>query len=154
MKESKWSDGSQVSLIQNSHNLVYHVMVCLQFARPVEALSCLLQVGWSLAVAEDACEFEHRDLHWGNVLIAQDSTPSITYKFHSTGQQFAYKVDTSGIRVNIIDFTLSRLRKGKVLSQLLTLRKFGHHFRSCLPTLVYIRTMIWCFQTMRRYTLI
>ncbi|XP_067940981.1 uncharacterized protein [Watersipora subatra] len=82
-----------------------------EFASPAEALSCLLQVGWSLAVAEDACEFEHRDLHWGNVLIAQDSTPSITYKFHSTGQQFAYKVDTSGIRVNIIDFTLSRLRK-------------------------------------------
>ena len=33
-----------------------------------EAFSVLLQITVALAVAEEACGFEHRDLHWGNVL--------------------------------------------------------------------------------------
>lgn len=27
----------------------------------------IMQVACTLAVAEEACEFEHRDLHWGSV---------------------------------------------------------------------------------------
>lgn len=34
-----------------------------------EARSLLLQVALTLAVGEAACRFEHRDLHWGNVLL-------------------------------------------------------------------------------------
>ena len=35
-----------------------------------EALAVLLQASLALACGEGACEFEHRDLHWGNLLIA------------------------------------------------------------------------------------
>ena len=33
----------------------------------------LPQTSMGLAVAEAACGFEHRDLHWGNVLLSRDA---------------------------------------------------------------------------------
>ena len=33
----------------------------------------LPQTAMGLAVAEAACGFEHRDLHWGNVLLSRDA---------------------------------------------------------------------------------
>jgi serine/threonine-protein kinase haspin len=38
---------------------------------PPSAPPLLYQVVMTLAVAEEACEFEHRDLHWGNLLISR-----------------------------------------------------------------------------------
>ena len=74
-----------------------------------EATSILLQVTIALAVAEEACRFEHRDLHWGNVLLKPcgvDETKHATLN----GVQLVYP--TRGVDVNVIDFTLSRLDLG------------------------------------------
>lgn len=49
----------------------------------------------SLAVAESQFQFEHRDLHWGNVLVAPTTERTIT--FHLNGKQI--KVQTHGIKV-------------------------------------------------------
>lgn len=54
-----------------------------------EAFDIFRQVLWALAAAEANLEFEHRDLHWGNIVIERMS---------------------SGVRVSVIDFTLSRAR--------------------------------------------
>jgi len=75
-----------------------------------EAWSVLRQTALGLAVAEKALEFEHRDLHWGNVLICR------------TGDEFVESallgekkmVESHGVRVSLIDFTLSRLKKDGV----------------------------------------
>ena len=73
-----------------------------------EAWSVLHQTALGLAVAENALEFEHRDLHWGNVLICRTGDQFV----ESTLQGEKKLVPSHGVRVSLIDFTLSRLKKG------------------------------------------
>ncbi|XP_068086013.1 uncharacterized protein Haspin isoform X5 [Anabrus simplex] len=70
-----------------------------------QALAVFVQVTNSLAVAEGALEFEHRDLHWGNILLKR--TAEKTSRFVLDGEEF--HVPTKGLQVTIIDFTLSRM---------------------------------------------
>ncbi|KAL1225502.1 putative serinePthreonine-protein kinase haspin [Cardamine amara subsp. amara] len=74
-----------------------------------EARSLLVQVTAGLAVAEVAFEFEHRDLHWGNILLSRNN--SSTLPFILEGKQVSIK--TFGIQISIIDFTLSRINTGE-----------------------------------------
>ncbi|PSS21628.1 Serine/threonine-protein kinase [Actinidia chinensis var. chinensis] len=74
-----------------------------------EARSLLAQVTVALAVAESAYEFEHRDLHWGNILLSRKD--SATVQFSIEGRQIFIR--TFGLWVSIIDFTLSRINTGE-----------------------------------------
>ena len=76
-----------------------------------EAKAVIRQVALSLAVAERALNFEHRDLHWGNVLVSATESKTLEYAFD--GQTMS--VATDGVKVAIIDFTLSRLTKGLLI---------------------------------------
>ncbi|XP_077218590.1 protein kinase superfamily protein isoform X2 [Tasmannia lanceolata] len=71
-----------------------------------EARSLLVQVTAALAVAEVACEFEHRDLHWGNILLTRNG--AATMEFTLQGRRMLAK--TFGLSISIIDFTLSRIK--------------------------------------------
>jgi serine/threonine-protein kinase haspin len=77
-----------------------------------EIRSILLQTALTLAVAEEACEFEHRDLHWGNVLIKRVGNGT-TNKGGNVAKYRLRGVDIEaameGAQVTLIDFTLSRL---------------------------------------------
>ncbi|KAI8531779.1 hypothetical protein RHMOL_Rhmol11G0162200 [Rhododendron molle] len=73
-----------------------------------EARSLLVQVTVALAVAEAAYEFEHRDLHWGNILLSRKD--SATLLFTMEGKPIFIR--TFGLVVSIIDFTLSRINSG------------------------------------------
>lgn len=60
----------------------------------------------ALAVAELTLQFEHRDLHWGNILINKcDRSKKITYFLHGS----KIEIPSHGVEVTIIDFTLSRI---------------------------------------------
>lgn len=81
-----------------------------KFRSATQAYSVIQQVCAALAVAEKTFEFEHRDLHWGNVLVTPTKSKEVTVTFASE----CFKIQTNGVKVTIIDFTLSRLSKGGV----------------------------------------
>lgn len=64
-----------------------------------------MQTALGLAAAEEAVRFEHRDLHWGNVLIKPTKTKSLDFQIEGK----TYSLPLDGIKASIIDFTLSRL---------------------------------------------
>ncbi|GIY73323.1 hypothetical protein CDAR_530991 [Caerostris darwini] len=71
----------------------------------VEAESILKQIAISLAIAEEAYFFEHRDLHLGNILVKRNRSKTISYVLR--GQ--AFSIPSNGLIITIIDYTLSRL---------------------------------------------
>ncbi|KAG7261583.1 hypothetical protein CRUP_019229 [Coryphaenoides rupestris] len=71
----------------------------------VVAKSILHQVTAALAVAEQELCFEHRDLHWGNVLVKSTKEKTGTFLLNGTNHSLA----TRGVLVRIIDYSLSRL---------------------------------------------
>ncbi|CAL8083954.1 unnamed protein product [Calicophoron daubneyi] len=95
---------------------------------PGACLSIFRQVALALAVAENELKFEHRDLHWGNILVrraiaiepsrnsdtscvfCQTNSHSDPVKFRLENQEF--RVPSFGMCAVIIDFTLSRLEQG------------------------------------------
>jgi hypothetical protein len=83
-----------------------------QFFDASETLGCFFQIVFSLAAAEAQYEFEHRDLHWGNVLVKRvEDEPTIDY--YISGSPF--QVKTGGVKVSIIDFSLSRMKKNGII---------------------------------------
>ncbi|XP_050466101.1 uncharacterized protein LOC126859138 isoform X1 [Cataglyphis hispanica] len=75
------------------------------FQTAEEACALFLQTAFALAVAEKALEFEHRDLHWGNVLISRTKESYVSY--YLDGKEI--RLPSKGVKVSIIDFTLSRM---------------------------------------------
>ncbi|KAG8517053.1 Serine/threonine-protein kinase haspin [Galemys pyrenaicus] len=77
----------------------------------VTAKSILHQITASLAVAEASLHFEHRDLHWGNVLLKKTSLRELQYTLNGKTST----IPTRGLQVNIIDYTLSRLERDGIV---------------------------------------
>lgn len=75
---------------------------------PLALLSILKQIITGFAVAESALEFEHRDLHSGNILLQPSSQKYICYTLRRT----SVRIPSHGYRVKIIDTTFSRIRTG------------------------------------------
>uniref|UniRef100_A0A3B4B1M2 Serine/threonine-protein kinase haspin n=1 Tax=Periophthalmus magnuspinnatus TaxID=409849 RepID=A0A3B4B1M2_9GOBI len=73
------------------------------------AKSILHQVTAALAVAEQELQFEHRDLHWGNVLVKVTKQKTAEFILNGT----VHSLDTKGVLVRIIDYSLSRLEIGQ-----------------------------------------
>ncbi|KAL6092487.1 hypothetical protein STEG23_019216 [Scotinomys teguina] len=75
------------------------------------AKSILHQITASLAVAEASLRFEHRDLHWGNVLLKKTNLKELRYTLNGKTST----IPTHGLQVNIIDYTLSRLERDGIV---------------------------------------
>ncbi|KAL9916199.1 putative serine/threonine-protein kinase haspin homolog isoform X1 [Glossina fuscipes] len=75
------------------------------FRNAEQTYYALQQIILTLAVAEEAYQFEHRDLHWGNVLVLNTEEKYISYKLADK----ELILPTKGVYITIIDFTLSRI---------------------------------------------
>jgi len=80
------------------------------FKHATQALQAWKQVAHSLAVAEEELQFEHRDLHWGNVLVKETTDKFVQFTLRGD----TFQVETGGVQTSIIDFSLSRLSMDKV----------------------------------------
>ncbi|SCV68901.1 BQ2448_1022 [Microbotryum intermedium] len=83
-----------------------------------DAASVLWQAAQACARGEEKVEFEHRDLHWGNLLVKplQNATsPCLALDFGAlslTSDSISAPLDArqTGLQVTLIDFTLSRAK--------------------------------------------
>ena len=58
-----------------------------------------------------ALQFEHRDMHRGNVLVKRTKEEFIYFRFNNKD----YHIKTYGVQATIVDFTLSRVTQKGIL---------------------------------------
>lgn len=112
------SDNDQPDMLgEEQHFIVFGLehggqdMEKFKFSNALQSLSVLKQIACALAVAECELEFEHRDLHWGNILISK--TNEKTSRFVINGNEVI--IPTYGVRPTIIDYTQSRIKYQNVV---------------------------------------
>lgn len=74
----------------------------------VRSAAIFWQVAFALADAEQRVQFEHRDLHMGNILVA----PAAAHAARSDEDERVpevYRPAQAGVRATLIDYTLSRI---------------------------------------------
>lgn len=82
-----------------------------------------MQAALALAVAEKAIEFEHRDLHWGNILISRTNESHVYYQL---GQQKVALI-SKGVKVrrhNKVSVMQSVVRDVLIDSQIIIFLKW------------------------------
>jgi hypothetical protein len=57
------------------------------------------QTALTVAVGEEACQFEHRDLHWGNLLIRRGGAPAATAAVRARLRGVELEAATEGVTV-------------------------------------------------------
>ena len=82
---------------------------CLEQLKPLACLSIVKQLIIGLMIAETVFQFEHRDLHGGNVLVQTTNKTMVHYMIGSR----TLSLLTYGCMVKIIDTTFSRIRIGQ-----------------------------------------
>jgi hypothetical protein len=76
--------------------------------------SLLLQTILSLCQAEIQLGFEHRDLHWGNILVCSYKKSNMPFVIPFSKGTQTIVVPTGMIKITLIDFTLARFCHGVI----------------------------------------
>ena len=90
----------------------------------------LFQICLTLSVAEVQLKFEHRDLHWGNILIAptKEKVPAVPFKWH------IIHIPTCGIKVSkLLPLSIQGVHEKVTLKKSETcISRKNCHFLSCM----------------------
>ena len=73
------------------------------FKHGSQAFQAWKQVAHALAVAEEEMEFEHRDLHWGNVLVKETSDKYVSFSLGGDTYQVSLTLNNVYIGEKIIN---------------------------------------------------
>lgn len=79
--------------------------------KPLEVLSLVKQILIGFMVAEKAFEFEHRDLHMGNIMVKHTEKDTLKYMYVDKN----IYLPSYNLQVKIIDTTFSRLKFSKLI---------------------------------------
>ncbi|KAI9804067.1 MAG: hypothetical protein M1825_001468 [Sarcosagium campestre] len=85
----------------------------VQLSSPVQVWDVFWGVAFALAKAEVHAEFEHRDLHLGNICVRDERDRPIMPPKGCRGPHQRPKFGLSRIRTTLIDYTLSRASMGR-----------------------------------------
>ncbi|KAI2807824.1 Serine/threonine-protein kinase haspin [Blomia tropicalis] len=111
-------------------------------AHPYVLLSIVKQIVIGFMIAETALEFEHRDLHSGNVLLQPCQQEFIIYQLHRK----LIRVPSYGYRVKIIDTTFSRMR----IKQKVYFTDLSHLFANFSDNMTELKMQDQCYEQMSR----
>ncbi len=119
-RPSKFAETQTYCIIQLSHHgqdLEAHTVSTWS-----EAAHIFWSVVRTLSRGEQECEFEHRDLHWGNILIDKSEEDEILEKLLDNlnledGGKELMDGGWGGVKITLIDYTLSRARVNDLVGQ-------------------------------------
>jgi hypothetical protein len=121
-----WDHYDEVHSSENVHPLDYkkkqvYLILSMEYCgtdlehyklRYNQVYSVLLQIMLTLSQAEMQFGFEHRDLHWGNILLSPFSNSKMDFSLLLPERMATVTIPTAKIKVTLIDFTLSRFCLG------------------------------------------
>jgi serine/threonine-protein kinase haspin len=112
-RPSKFSEDQTFCIIQLSHHGTD--LESYEISSWAEAAHIFWSVVRILARGETQCEFEHRDLHWGNILIDKSEEDEILERLLDNlnledGETKVFDGGWGGVKVTLIDYTLSRAK--------------------------------------------
>jgi serine/threonine-protein kinase haspin len=115
-RPSKFSDTQTFCIIHLAHHgqdLESHTITTWS-----EAAHIFWSVVRTLARGEEQHEFEHRDLHWGNILIDRSEDDELLERLlDNLNLEACAELDGGwgGVKVTLIDYTLSRARVDDII---------------------------------------
>ena len=120
-RPSKFSETQTYCIIQLSHHgkdLEAHTVSTWS-----EAAHIFWSVARTLSRGESSCEFEHRDLHWGNILIEKSDENEILERLLDNlnledGGNELLDGGWGDVKITVIDYTLSRAKVNDLVGQI------------------------------------
>ena len=116
------------------HFRLQHIIIFISFYNKLVS---------TLASAERSIQFEHRDLHWGNILIdrVKDKKKSLFVLVEGS----EYEIVSCGLIVTIIDFTLARMLSGTSFKLSKTLNFVYSQLQLSLILTMCVCVSVWVF---------